>query len=72
MRRITAGNDSASNRIKKPDQKIRIKLPLFTEACDRIGVSDRGAALVVTYLLEDYNAVKNIKSRKISTSHTSS
>jgi hypothetical protein len=32
-------------------------LPFFAEACDRVGVSDRGGALLSTSLLEDFGLV---------------
>ena len=33
-------------------------LPFFAEACDRVGVSDRGAALLSTSLLDDFGLIE--------------
>ena len=38
--------------------KISKSLPYFSEACDRVGVSDRSAALLSTSLLEDIGVVE--------------
>ena len=41
------------------------KLPYFAEACDRVGVSDRGAAFLSTSLLEDIGVVQKNSSDNI-------
>jgi len=60
MRRLTSNQASP---VKKKFKSKR--LMSFSEACDRTGVSDRGAALLVTSLLEDINVVNKSSSESV-------
>ena len=51
-----SGEGSSSTPPKKKQNKVK-SYPCFAEACDRVGVSDRGAALLSTSLLEDIGIV---------------
>lgn len=64
MKRICFDNTACdeskmfSNKKKEIVTAKSKSLPFFAEACDRVGVSDRGAALLSTSLLEDFGVVK--------------
>ena len=65
MKRIcldTKSKTDVSGEEKKLQKGIVIakakSLPLFAEACDRVGVSDRGAALLSTSLLDDFGLIE--------------
>lgn len=67
-KRICTQKDTTKCSQKSNEGKSEIKaksLPLFAEACDRFGVSDRGAAFLSTSLLDDIGIVKTSSSDNI-------